>query len=142
MPIVLAWDDWARTASLASALADVLSTWPTGVLIVASSDMTHYEPAHEAETKDAAALEAIAALDGEALLDVCARHRITMCGRVPAAAALETARRLGASATDVANLLHRSRKRLGAIIRSFLRDTVESEAEVEDEVRELFTSLE
>jgi RNA polymerase sigma factor (sigma-70 family) len=54
----------------------------------------------------------------------------------------EIARRLGASASDVANLLHRSRKRLGAIIRSFLRDTVETDAEVEDEVRELFTSLE
>ena len=106
VPIVVAWDDWARTAELAAALAAVLSDWPSGVLLVASSDMTHYESAAEAERKDAAALEAIAALDGQALLDTCARRRITMCGRVPAAAALEAARRLGASGADLVDYRH------------------------------------
>ena len=76
------------------------------MLLLASSDMTHYESAEQAEIKDRAALEAIAALDGEALIDTCARRRITMCGRVPAAAALDAARRLGASRADLVDYRH------------------------------------
>ena len=106
VPIVVAWDDWPRTAALAAALAAVVSGWPTEVLLLASSDMTHNEPAHEAEIKDAAALEAIGALDGEALLGVCARRRITMCGRAPAAVVLDAARHLGASQADLVDYRH------------------------------------
>lgn len=53
----------------------------------------------------------------------------------------ELAERLGASVADVTNLLHRSRKRLKELIRTALRETVESEADVDDEVRELFEAL-
>lgn len=49
------------------------------------------------------------------------------------------AARLGVSVADVTNLLHRSRNRLRELIRSVLRETVESEADVESEVRELFS---
>jgi AmmeMemoRadiSam system protein B len=106
VPIVIAWDDWARTIALADALVSVVSSWPTEVLLLASSDMTHYESASEAEIKDRAALEAIAALDGQALLETCARRRITMCGRVPAAAVLDAARRLGASKAELVDYRH------------------------------------
>lgn len=106
VPIVIAWDDWARTAALADALVAVVSRWPTDVLLLASSDMTHYESAEQAEIKDRAAFEAIAALDGQALIDTCMRRRITMCGRVPAAAALHAARRLGASKADLVDYRH------------------------------------
>lgn len=43
--------------------------------------------------------------------------------------------------TDVANLLHRSRKRLREIIHEILREGVESEAELEDEVRDFFAAF-
>lgn len=106
VPIVIAWNDWARTVAFADALVSVVSSWPTDVLLLASSDMTHYDSAAEAEIKDRAALEAIAALDGQALLETCARRRITMCGRVPAAAALDAARRLGASKAELVDYRH------------------------------------
>lgn len=53
----------------------------------------------------------------------------------------ELGRRLGLSASGVTNLLHRARKALRERIRSALRETVESESEVDGEVRELFDSL-
>jgi hypothetical protein len=106
VPLVLAWDDWPRSERLAAALAEVVAGWPTGVLIAASSDMTHYESATSAERKDRLALEAVEQLDGRALLDVCRRERISMCGRAPAAVALESARRLGASRADVVDYRH------------------------------------
>ena len=50
--------------------------------------------------------------------------------------------KLSVPLTDVANLLHRTRKRLREIIRSILRDAVDSDAELEDEVKEFFASFE
>ncbi|HZN61900.1 MAG TPA: hypothetical protein VFC90_05795 [Planctomycetota bacterium] len=52
------------------------------------------------------------------------------------------AERLALSLTDVANLLHRSRKRLRELIRSILRDSLDSDAELEEEVRDFFASFE
>lgn len=98
VPVVLAWDDWERCRDLGTALADVVRGWPEPVGLIASSDMTHYESAASAEEKDRIALERVAELDGEGLLDACRRHRITMCGRAPAAVVLEAARLLGARA--------------------------------------------
>lgn len=112
VPIVIAWDDWPRSEELAVALAETVAACRQNegaeddVLLVASSDMTHYETAQIAERKDRMALAAIAELDGRALLDLCAREHITMCGRAPAAVALEAARRLGSSAAEVVDYRH------------------------------------
>lgn len=106
LPIVLAWDDWRRCETLATALAELVRHWPQPVLLLASSDMTHYEPAARAAAKDRLALDAIARLDGAALLDVCRREGITMCGRAPAAVVTEACRQLGAHAATVVDYRH------------------------------------
>lgn len=105
-PMVLAWDDWERCESLARALAETVRTWPDDVLLVASSDMTHYESAASADSKDRVALNAVERLDGESLLDICRRDHVTMCGRAPAAVVLEAARLLGATKGQVVDYRH------------------------------------
>jgi len=50
------------------------------VLIVASSDFTHYEPDKTARKLDHAALERILALDVDGFLGECATKRLTICG--------------------------------------------------------------
>jgi MEMO1 family protein len=106
VPIVLAWDDWERSRRLAQVLARLVLSWPAGVLLLASSDMTHYEPAGEAARKDRLALAAIERLDGAGLLETCRRHGITMCGRAPAATVLEAARELGATGAELVDYRH------------------------------------
>lgn len=106
VPIVLAWDEWPTCERLAAALARVIEDAPSGVLLVASSDMTHYESAARAKKKDGLALDAIARLDGRALLEVCHREEVTMCGRAPAAVVVEAARLLGATKADVVDYRH------------------------------------
>jgi MEMO1 family protein len=106
VPLVLPWDDWARSAGLGEALAEVVRRWPERVLLLASSDMTHHETARSAERKDRLALAALARLDGEALLQICHREGITMCGRAPAAAVVHAARRLGATGATVLDYRH------------------------------------
>ncbi|MDH4046147.1 MAG: AmmeMemoRadiSam system protein B [Gemmatimonadota bacterium] len=106
LPIVLAWDDWRRAEQVAAALAELARHWPQPVLLLASSDMTHYEPAGRAREKDQRALEAIARLDGAGLLEVCRRDHITMCGRAPAAVVVEACRQLGATTGRVVDYRH------------------------------------
>ena len=100
-PLVLAWDDWPSCRELAAALAEGVRSASTPVLLVASSDMTHYEPAAVCQRKDRLALDALARLDGAELLATCRREHITMCGRAPAATVVEAARLLGASGAEV-----------------------------------------
>lgn len=106
VPAVLGWGDWPRTERLGAALAAVVRGWDEPVLLVASSDMNHYEAAAVNAAKDALALGAVARLDGEGLLAVTAEHRVSMCGRVPAAAVLHAARLLGATTAEVVHRSH------------------------------------
>ncbi|MDD5005641.1 MAG: AmmeMemoRadiSam system protein B [Candidatus Omnitrophica bacterium] len=65
-------------------------------LIVASSDMTHYESQESAKQKDNLAIEAILNLDADSLIERVEKHNITMCGYVPAAITIMAAKKLGA----------------------------------------------
>ena len=106
VPLVLAWDTWTEAHALGQALARVVREWPEPVLLLASSDLNHYESAAVGELKDAQALAAVQALDGAELLDRCRRERISMCGRAPAATVLAAARVLGATRADVVDYRH------------------------------------
>lgn len=106
VPVVLGWSDWPRTRALGEALARVVEGAGEPVLLLASSDMNHFEPAAVAEPKDRLALTALGRLDGDELLDVTRRHRVTMCGRVPAAAAAHAARLLGAARAELLEYSH------------------------------------
>jgi MEMO1 family protein len=106
LPIVLAWEEWRHAERLATDLAGLVRDWPQPVLLLASSDMTHYEPAHQARAKDAKALEAIGRLDGGGLLSVCRNERVTMCGRAPAAVVVEACRQLGAAGASIVDYRH------------------------------------
>ncbi len=106
VPLVIAWDAWEPTRRLGEILARLVPAHGAPVLLLASSDLNHYEPAAVSEQKDAAALEAVRALDGEELLARCKRERISMCGRGPAAVVLAAARALGAKHAEVVDYRH------------------------------------
>jgi AmmeMemoRadiSam system protein B len=81
-------------AAVAKKLAD------RRVVIVASSDFTHYESRQTALRQDQAAIDKILALDPDGLKETVDRQGITMCGPGPVAAALVAARSLGASTAE------------------------------------------
>lgn len=80
-----------------SAIAAAVRTFPHPVLVVASSDMTHYESQAIAREKDNIAIDRLLALDPEGLLEVVRTNHISMCGVAPAAAMLFACNQLGAS---------------------------------------------
>jgi len=71
------------------------------VLIVASSDMSHYERAAVAKEKDFKAIQQILDLDPEGLYRVVREYGITMCGYGPAVAMLVACKLLGASKAEL-----------------------------------------
>ena len=65
-------------------------------LLVASSDMNHYEARDIVFAKDQKAIDKIKEFDGAGLLKLCAEEKISMCGRGPVVSLLERCDRLGA----------------------------------------------
>lgn len=65
------------------------------VVIVASTDMTHYEPQKVAEKKDKLAIEKILQLNPEGLLETVKKEDISMCGSGPTTAVLFAAKKMG-----------------------------------------------
>lgn len=106
VPLVLAFVDWPRCEQLGHALADMVKDRPDDVLLMASTDMTHYESAARVGHKDRLALDAIEKLEPATLLERCRTERISMCGRAPAACMLDAARRLGATRAEVIDYCH------------------------------------
>src|SRR5207245_1444294 len=64
VPLILAWDGWDDCRALGEALAALARRWTEPVLLLASSDLNHYEPAAVNELKDLCALAAVGARDG------------------------------------------------------------------------------
>jgi len=96
-PLCLGFGDFASCRTLGIGLAKAIKDFGADVLIVASSDMTHYESAAAAREKDNQAIGEVLALNPSGLLDVCRREEITMCGVVPATVMLVAALELGAT---------------------------------------------
>jgi AmmeMemoRadiSam system protein B len=94
VPICFLMQDLSSAREVGEAVAKVLAG-KNGV-IIASSDMTHYEPQESAERKDKMVLEAVEAMDEAKLYSVIEAHRISACGCGPIAALMTAARVLGA----------------------------------------------
>jgi AmmeMemoRadiSam system protein B len=71
------------------------------VLVVASSDMSHYLPDDTARQVDRTALAPLLAFDPEGLYRTVVEHDISMCGFIPATAMLAYAREAGASPPEL-----------------------------------------
>ena len=70
-------------------------------MIVASTDMTHYESGKIARQKDNLAIDRVLALDPEGLYNVVRQNRISMCGVMPTVVMLQAALALGATGAEL-----------------------------------------
>jgi AmmeMemoRadiSam system protein B len=101
VPIAVGTGQYDALAELGEAMAGPIAASREPVLIVASSDMNHYEPDAPTRRKDALAIEKMLALDPVGLYEVVMQHDISMCGFGPAIAMLTAANRLRATKTEL-----------------------------------------
>ena len=97
VPIVLMMQDINTAMEVGKAIYDAASSLGRDIVIVASSDFTHYEPHSRAVEKDRIAIDRILALDPPGLIKEVYARDISMCGFGPVAAMLHAAKLMGAS---------------------------------------------
>lgn len=101
VPIALGTGQFEVLEHLGLALAEEIQAHSEPVLIVASSDMNHYESDAVTRAKDHRAIERILTMDPRGLYEVVTQQNISMCGFGPAVAMLTAARKLGASSSGL-----------------------------------------
>jgi AmmeMemoRadiSam system protein B len=101
VPIAVGTADFEILEQLGNAIADAIAAHSRPVLIVASSDMNHYESDAITRVKDHSAIKPVLRLDARALYDVVTQQHISMCGFGPAVAMLTAAKRLGATSAEL-----------------------------------------
>ncbi len=89
--------DYAALEALGHAMAHVIQGLDESVLLVASSDMTHYTSAEDASKQDQFAIDQVLAIDPKGLYQVVKEKDISMCGFAPTVAVLIACSDLGAS---------------------------------------------
>jgi len=99
VPICISYRaDYADLEELAHAISSAVKKLGREILVVASTDMSHYVTQEEAKRKDFLAISKITDLDAAGLYRTVEEEDISMCGYKPVAAALVAGRDLGASA--------------------------------------------
>jgi AmmeMemoRadiSam system protein B len=96
VPICLQHLDYSECEALGTGIAQAIRDFPGEVLLVASTDMTHFEPQAAARKKDMLAIERVLEIDPEGLYRTVREHRISMCGCIPTTSVLCACRALGA----------------------------------------------
>ena len=101
VPIALGTAQFDILEKLSEAVADTIHSQAERILIVASSDMNHYENDAITRIKDHKAIDRMLALDPHGLFDVVMREEISMCGFGPAVVMLTATMRLGATSAEL-----------------------------------------
>lgn len=98
VPIAFLSSDVSALKKIGEEIASVIqdNKLKDSTLLVASSDMTHYEPLGQAEKKDRQAIDAILELNEDLLVQRIQQLNISMCGWAPAIVCLSAAKGLGA----------------------------------------------
>ncbi len=101
VPVVLAPAAGEVYSEIGQSIARVIGESGREVVMIASSDMTHYETQLSAQRKDKLALDAILKMDAEGLIARITRSNITMCGYGPVLALISAARTMGARKAEL-----------------------------------------
>ncbi len=101
VPIAISTVERDTLIALGEELAGSILKAKREVVIIASSDMTHYEDREAATKKDRKAIDAILRLDVDGLLDEIKRWDITMCGFAPTAVMITALKMLGAKEAEL-----------------------------------------
>jgi MEMO1 family protein len=99
VPMLMGTQSRDEVESLAAALAGALAG--RDALLVASSDLSHYQPAAVANRTDAEVVGQIGRFDEEALMGRLEKHHNVACGGGPLVAVMKAARALGADRSTV-----------------------------------------
>ena len=107
LPIIISSGDVNQLMAGGKEIARLIrNNTDSDILMVASSDMSHFVDAKSAKLKDDKAIDQILKLDPQGLFDTVAAERISMCGVSPATMMLSAAVELGAQNAEIIEYTH------------------------------------
>jgi MEMO1 family protein len=95
LPICIRQFRYDQLEELGHALSDLIRSSGKEIMMISSTDMTHYEPQESANRKDRLAIEQMENLNPRGLYDTIHQHDISMCGYLPTTVTLIAAKDLG-----------------------------------------------
>lgn len=102
VPVCVSYEaEFAHLEAFGRGLARAIKAFGRPVLIVASTDMSHYVSQATAAAEDALAIRKVLDLDPRGLYDTVRDRGISMCGYQPTSAALVAAKALGADKAEL-----------------------------------------
>ena len=101
VPITIGTSHFGHLEDLGRAIAKVVQEIAPRTLIIASSDMNHYESDAITRVKDRKAIDQVLAMNPRGLYDVVQRENISMCGYGPTVSMLTAAKLLGAQKAEL-----------------------------------------
>ena len=99
--ICMGWQDIGAAETLGNAIFAAVKKTKKNVIVIASSDFTHYEPAEMARKKDLPAIDFLLKLDEAGFEEVVEERALTICGHGPIAAAMHYAKLCGAKRCEL-----------------------------------------
>lgn len=91
VPIAMAVRDYVTAVQVGKKIGEAIAD-RDDVLVIASSDMSHYIPEEDAKMLDGMALDKLISLDSHGLYDIVTLNNITMCGLAPTISMMEAVR--------------------------------------------------
>jgi MEMO1 family protein len=101
VPITVGTSNFEVLSALGTVIGSIAAEVSEPVLVIASSDMNHYESDSVTRVKDRRAIDQLLALDPRGLYDIVHQADISMCGYGPAVVMLTAARKLGATRAEL-----------------------------------------
>ncbi|EKQ52994.1 MAG: putative dioxygenase [Methanobacterium sp. Maddingley MBC34] len=101
VPVCMMMQDLETSRELGEAISHTARKLGRDLVVIASTDFTHYQPHEVAEAQDKKVLEAISAMDELEMMRTIQEFNVTMCGYGPVAATIEASKGMGATEVSV-----------------------------------------
>ena len=99
--VCMGWQDIGAAETLGRAVAAAVGKLKRNVIVIASSDFTHYEPAERAREKDMPAISMLEKMDEQGFEEIVEERALSICGHGPIAAAMHYAKLAGAKKCEL-----------------------------------------
>ena len=101
VPICVSYLSYSQLEETGIGLAQAIKKFKEDVLLIASTDFSHYVSQKIAEEKDGMAIKKILELNPKGLYEIVTKEKISMCGVAPTTIALKAAIELGAKGAEL-----------------------------------------
>ena len=101
VPVTMWMQDLQTSMEIGVSIAEAAEELNRDVVVIASTDFTHYQPKKQAYLQDIQVIDAIEAMDEKRMMNVVAEQNVTMCGYGPVAATMVAVKQMGASRAEL-----------------------------------------